>query len=75
MSTRVYTRTYRADVTETFALGPADLTDRERQLLDDLDAGMTSLARQADEILCRFDADHVETAYLDDLDLSIARTR
>lgn len=75
MSTRVYARTYRAEVTETFALGPADLTDRERQLLDDLDAGGTTLTAQVDEILCLFDADHEDTARLDDRDLSIARTR
>lgn len=70
-----YTRTYRAEVTETFFLGPADLTVEERQLLDDLDAGRTTQARQADEILCRFDADHEEVPNLDDRNLSIARTR
>lgn len=75
MSTRVYIRTYRAEVTETFALGPADLTNRERQLFDDLDTGGTTMIGQADEILCRFDANHVETEYLDDLGLSIAGTR
>lgn len=72
---RTYTRAYRAEVTETFFLGPAGLTDDERQLLDDLDAGRTPLTGQADEILCRFDADDEGISHMDDRYLSIVRTR
>lgn len=72
---RTYTRTYRAEVIETFVLGPADLTDEERQLLDDLDAGRTTRTGQAAEILCRFGADHEEISNLDSRGLSIARMR
>lgn len=31
MLMRTYTRTYRGVITETFVLGPADLTDQARQ--------------------------------------------
>ncbi|MDN5898951.1 MAG: hypothetical protein L0H74_02675 [Brachybacterium sp.] len=61
-------------ITETFVLGPADLTDQARQLLDDLDAGATTLTGGADEFLCRFDVDHEGITHLDDRGLSIART-
>lgn len=74
MSSRTYVRTYRAEVTETFSMGESDLTDAERALLDEFDAGAGSLAGDADEILCRFDADHEEIVSLDDRGLSIVRT-
>jgi len=74
MPMRLYTRTYRAEIPETFSLGAADLTDDERDLLDEFDAGMTSLTGDADEILCRFDADLEEIGSLGDRGLRIERT-
>lgn len=80
MSTRTYTRTYLARVTQTRTVSDVDLEDMDRQILgaweagDDFNGGPV-LTSDVDEILEAWDADHEDVVAIDDWQLTIERTR
>ena len=79
MTTRTYTRTYRAEVTETRTISDADLTDMDRRILDAWEAdedfnGGPVLTSDVDEILEIWNADHKTVTAIDDWQMTIERT-
>lgn len=72
--TRTYTRTYLAEVTQTFRVSADDLTPEEVRTLLAWESGDQLSLSEVDEIICQFDADTEEVVSLDDRQLDIDRT-
>ena len=78
MSTRTYTRTFLAEVTQTRSITDDHLTDAQRRILDawesgqDLD-GRPVLDAEVDEILEVWDSDDEDVNAIDDWNLTIER--
>lgn len=75
MGTRMYTRRFLSEVTETYMIAESDLTNEDRITLDASAEVGFAQSGDADKILTGFDADHEEITACEDRQLTVARIR